>query len=364
MRRRELIAALGGALILPWIAHAQQPGPVRRVGIFFAQATADDFEYEARIAAIIEALRGFGWSEGSNLKLLIRRVPPNTAEIRKQIAELLAENPEIIVTGGGTTTAPLLQATSTIPVVFTVAVDPVGNGFVDSLSHPGRNATGMMQFDYSLAAKWLELLKQIAPAIRRVGVIRDAHTPVRHRPVRGVAVGIGHVRLRDLSDRHQRCRRDRRRHRKTRGGAECRPGRNVAASVNAYRDHIIALAARHRLPAVYANRAFVDRGGLASYGSDTVASSRRAATYVDRILKGEKPADLPVQAPNKYEFVVNLKTAKAHRLRTSDDPRQPRRRGDRMRRREFVAGLAPRRRGRARRVPSSGLRPARPNIGK
>jgi len=176
MRRRELIAALGGALILPWTARAQQAG-VRRVGIFFAQATADDFEYEARISAIIEALRGFGWSEGSNLKLLVRRVPPNAAEIRKQIAEMITDNPDVIVTGGGTTTAPLLQATSTIPVVFTVAVDPVGNGFVDSLSHPGRNATGMMQFDYSLAAKWLELLKQIAPATRRVGVIRDAHTP-------------------------------------------------------------------------------------------------------------------------------------------------------------------------------------------
>jgi len=310
MRRRELIAALGGALILPWTARAQQAG-VRRVGIFFAQATADDFEYEARISAIIEALRGFGWSEGSNLKLLVRRVPPNAAEIRKQIAEMIAENPDVIVTGGGTTTAPLLQATSTIPVVFTVAVDPVGNGFVDSLSHPGRNATGMMQFDYSLAAKWLELLKQIAPATRRVGVIRDAHTPSgigQFAVLQSVSSTFGFeilpIGTNDAGEIDA-------------GIAKLVAAPNaglvgtVAASVNAFRDHIIALADRHRLPAVYANRAFVDRGGLASYGSDTVASSRRAATYVDRILKGEKPADLPVQAPNKYDLVINLKTAKA-----------------------------------------------------
>ena len=311
MRRRELIAALGGALVLPWIARAQQADPVRRVGIFFAQATVDDFEYEARISAIVEALRGFGWSEGSNLKLLFHRVPPNPAELRKHIAELLAENPDVIVTGGGTTTAPLLLATSTVPVVFTVAVDPVGAGFVDSLSHPGRNATGMMQFDYSLAAKWLELLKQIAPATRRVGIIRDAHTSSgigQFAVLQSVSntfgfeifpIGTGEAGEVDT------------------GIAKLVTAPNaglvatVAASVNAYRDHIIALAARHRLPAVYANRAFVDRGGLASYGSDTVAASRRATSYVDRILKGEKPADLPVQAPNKYELIVNLKTAKA-----------------------------------------------------
>jgi putative ABC transport system substrate-binding protein len=299
------------ALVLPWAARAQQPGPVRRVGIFFAQGTVDDFEYEARISAIIEALRGFGWSEGNNLKLLIRRVPPNPAELRKQIAELIAENPEIIVTGGGTTTAPLLQATSTIPVVFTVAVDPVGAGFVDSLSHPGRNATGMMQFDYSLAAKWLELLKQIAPATRRVGIVRDAHTSSgigQFAVLQSVSGTFGFeifpIGTNDVAEIDA-------------GIAKLVAAPNaglvgtVAASVNAFRDHIIALAGRHRLPAVYANRAFVDRGGLASYGSDTVAASRRATIYVDRILRGEKPADLPVQAPNKYELVVNLKTAKA-----------------------------------------------------
>jgi putative ABC transport system substrate-binding protein len=299
------------ALILPPAARAQQTNSVRRIGIFFAQATADDFEYEARIAAIIDGLRRLGWSEGSNLTLLVRRVPPNSAEIRKQIAEMIAENPDVIITGGGTTTAPMLQATSTIPVVFTVAVDPVGNGFVDSLSHPGRNATGMMQFDYSLAAKWLELLKQIAPATRRVGVIRDAHTPSgigQFAVLQSVAGTFGFeilpIGTNDAGEIDAGI---------TKLVAAPNAGLvgTVAASVNAFRDHIIALADRHRLPAVYANRAFVDRGGLASYGSDTVASSRRAVGYVDRILRGEKPGDLPVQAPNKYDLVINLKAAKA-----------------------------------------------------
>src|SRR3954447_5160971 len=226
MRRREFIAALGGAFALPWIARAQQAGPVRRVGIFFAQGTADDFEYEARISAIIDALRRFGWSEGSNLKLLVRRVPPNSAEIRKQIGEMIAENPEVIITGGGTTTAPMLQATNTIPVVFTVAVDPVGNGFVDSLSHPGRNATGMMQFDYSLAAKWLELLQQIAPTTRRVGVVRDAHTPSgigQFAVLQSVSTSFGFeifpIGTNEAGEIDAGIA-------KTRGGIKCRPGRN------------------------------------------------------------------------------------------------------------------------------------------
>lgn len=311
MRRRELVAALGMALVMPSVLRAQQAGPVRRVGIIFAQATADDFEYEARISAMIDALRGFGWREGSNLALSIHRVPPSASEIRKHIAELIAENPDVIITGGGTTTAPLLQATSKISVVFTVAVDPVGSGFVDSLSHPGRNATGMMQFDYSLSGKWLELLKLIAPATRRVGVIRDPHNPsgIGQFAVLQSVSGTFGVEIFPIG---------------TGDAAEIdagfakltnRPNAGVVATigagVNAHRDHIIRLVDRHRLPAVYANRAFVDRGGLVSYGSDTVVSARRAATYVDRILRGEKPSDLPVQAPNKYELVINLKAARA-----------------------------------------------------
>ncbi len=260
---------------------------------------------------MIDTLRGLGWSEGSNLTFSIHRVPPNPAEIRKHIAELIAGNPDVIITGGGTTTGPLLEATSQIPVVFTVAVDPVGNGYVDSLSRPGRNATGMMQFDYSLSGKWLELLKQIAPATRRVGVIRDASTPAgigQFAVLQSVSGTFGFdifpIGTGDAAEVET-------------GFAKLVSSPNasliatVGAGVNGHRDHIIGLVARHRLPAVYANRAFVDRGGMVSYGSDTIASSRRAATYVDRILKGEKPADLPVQAPNKYELVVNLKTAKA-----------------------------------------------------
>jgi len=310
MRRREFIAAIGGALVLPRLARAQQPSSIRRVGILLAQGTQDDFEYQSRISALSQALRGFGWTEGSNLKLSIHRVAPTASEIRKHIAELLAENPDVIVTGGGTTTGPLLQATSNIPVVFTVAVDPVGNGFVDSLSHPGRNATGMMQFEYSLAGKWLELLKQIAPATRRVGIVRDADTPsgIGQFAVLQAVSSTFHfdifpIGTRDAVDIENGI---------AKLGAE-NAGlvATVAAGVNAHRDQILRLVDRYRLPAVYANRAFVDRGGLVSYGSDTVASSRRAATYVDRILRGEKPADLPVQAPNKYELVVNLKAAKA-----------------------------------------------------
>lgn len=309
MRRRELIAALGVAVALPWAALAQQP--VRRVGMFLAQGAEDDPEYEGRIVALVEALRGLGWVEGRNLKLSVHRVQPSTAEIRKRIAEMLAENPELIVTGGGTTTSLLLQATSTIPIVFTTAIDPVGNGFIDSLSRPGRNVTGFMQFDYSLSAKWLELLKQISPATVRVGIVRDAASPSgigQFAVLQSVAGSVGF----DIFPVG------------TGSSGEIEAGIaklvnapnpglvvTLGAAVNVYRDQIIRLAAKHRLPVVYANRAFVDRGGLISYGSDTVASNRRAAAYVDRILKGEKPGDLPVQAPNKYELVVNLKTAKA-----------------------------------------------------
>ena len=240
-----------------------------------------------------------------------QRLNQKFAEIRKRVTELLAENPEVIVGSGGTTTALLLQATDKIPIIFTTAVDPVGNGFVDSLSHPGRNATGFMQFDYSLSAKWLELLKQISPAVVRVGVIRDATTPsgigqfaVLQSVARSFAVDIFPIGTATADEIEA-------------GIVKLASGPNaglvatLGAALNAHRDLIVRAAARHRLPAVYANRVFVDRGGLISYGSDTIESSRRAAAYVDRILKGEKPADLPVQAPNKYDLVVNLKTARS-----------------------------------------------------
>jgi putative ABC transport system substrate-binding protein len=315
MRRREFVAILGFAA-LPFVysnraARAQPQGQLRRVGILLAEAIEDDPEYERRISAITEALRELGWIDGQNLKLSVHRVRPSAAEIRKAVAELLAENPDIIVAGGGTTTPPVLQATSKIPVVFATAIDPVGGGMVESLAHPGANATGFMQFDYSLSAKWLELLKQAAPSIDRVGVIRDPTVPSgigQFAVIQSVAGSLGvdvvPIGTRDADEIE-------------RGIAKLARSPNAgliatsSAAVNGHRDLILRLAARYRLPAVYATRMFVDRGGLISYGADVVKNYRRAAGYVDRILKGEKPADLPVQAPNKYDLVVNLKAAKS-----------------------------------------------------
>jgi putative tryptophan/tyrosine transport system substrate-binding protein len=309
MRRRELIAGLGVAA-LPRALRAQPPGQFRRVAMLLAEAITLDPEYERRVSALAEALRGLGWVDGRNLRLVIHRVKPNAADIRKGVADLLAEDPDVIVTGGATTTVPVMQATNRVPVVFTTAVDPVGNGFVESLAHPGGNVTGFMQFDYSLSGKWLELLKQLSPAINRVGVVRDANLGAgigQFAVIQSVAGSFGvdvvPIGTRDAGDIETGITKI---VRSANGGLIG----TLGAAVNGHRDLIIESAARHRLPAVYANRIFVDHGGLISCGSDAVTSTRRAATYVDRILKGEKPAELPVQAPNKYEVVVNLKSAK------------------------------------------------------
>ena len=311
MRRRELIAALGAAAVMPWAVHAQPPDQLRRVALLIGEANEDDPEYEKRISAFKEQLRSLGWVDGQNLKLSIHRVRPNAADLRKGVAELLAQTPDVIVSGGGTTTPPVLQATSRIPVVFTTAVDPVGSGFVESLAHPGGNVTGFMQFDYSLSGKWLELLKQVAPATARVGVIRDPTVPSgigQFAVIESVAGSFGveivPINTRDARDIES-------------GIVKLASNPNAGliatfgAAVNGHRDLILALAARYRIPAVYANRTFVYRGGLISYGADNIVSTRHAAGYVDRILKGEKPADLPVQAPNKYEVILNLTAAKA-----------------------------------------------------
>jgi putative ABC transport system substrate-binding protein len=311
MRRRELIAVLGMVAILPRTVCAQQAKQFRRVAFLVGEATEDDPEYERRISALAEALRGLGWIDGRNLRFSVHRVKPNAADLRRGVAELLAEHPDVIVSGGGTTTPPVLQATNTVPVVFTTTIDPVGSGLVESLSHPGGNVTGFMQFDYSLSGKWLELLKQVAPATARVGVVRDpaqtagiAQFAVIQSVAGSFGVDIIPIGTRDANEIES-------------GMAKLARSPNAGliatfgAAVNGHRDLIIELVARYRLPAVYANRSFVDHGGLISYGADTIATTRRAASYVDRILKGEKPADLPVQAPNKYEIVVNLKTAKA-----------------------------------------------------
>jgi putative ABC transport system substrate-binding protein len=309
--RRQFMAALGGGMAVAWSAHAQAPRQIRRVALLIGEAIEDDPEYEKRIATFTEALRSFGWTEGQNLKLSVYRIKPNAADLRKGVAEILAEAPDVIVSGGGTTTPPVLQATNKVPIVFTTAVDPVGSGFVESLSHPGGNVTGFMQFNYSTAGKWLELLKQVSPAIVRVGVIRDATVPSgigQFAVIQAVAttlgadiIPIGTRNAGEIESGIEKLARS------PSGGLIATFG----ATVNGHRDLIVGLAARHRLPAVYANRSFVYHGGLISYGSDTVALTQRAATYVDRILKGEKPADLPVQAPNKYDLILNLRAAKA-----------------------------------------------------
>jgi putative tryptophan/tyrosine transport system substrate-binding protein len=310
MRRREFVAGVVAAALLPMAAAAQRIGAMRRVGVLIAEAVEDDPYYERRLTAIKERLRELGWIEGQNLSLTIHRAAPRAADIRKHIDELLAGQPDLVVTSGGTTTGPLLQATNTVPVVFIAAVDPVGAGFVESLAHPGGNATGFMQFDYSLSGKWLEMLKQVAPTITRAGVIRDAAVTSgigQFAVIQSVASSLG-VDVVPISAREER--------EIESGVAKIARSQNAGlittsnAAVSGHRDYIIKLAAQHRLPAVYPHRTWVDRGGLISYGPDLLATARLAAGYVDRILRGEKPADLPVQAPTRYELVVNLKTAK------------------------------------------------------
>jgi len=310
MRRRKFIFGTAAAALLPFAVRAQQAVSIRRVDLLIAEPIQNDPYYEGRVTAIREGLRNLGWIEGHNLRLSIHRTSAKAADIRKHVEELLGGKPDVVVTSGGTTTAPLLQATNTVPIVFTAAVDPMGAGFVESLSQPGGNVTGFMLFDYSLSGKWLEILKQVAPGIRRAGIIRDATTTSgvgQFAVIQSVAGSLGidvvPISARDAGEIEK-------------GIGKLARWQNggliatISAAVNGYRDTIIKLAAQHRLPAVYGHRMWVDDGGLISYGPDALATARLAAGYVDRILKGEKPADLPVQAPTKYELIVNLKTAK------------------------------------------------------
>ena len=310
LRRREFITLFGGAATWPLAARAQQER-MRRAGVVVPSQEDDDQEYQARLVAFVQALRDLGWVEGRNVQLDIRRPKPTAADIRKHVAQLVATAPDVIVTTGGTSLQPLLEATRTIPIVFMSVVDPVGAGFVQRLSRPGGNATGFMQFEYSLSGKWLELLKQIAPSTTHAAVIRDPSTTSgigQFAVIQSVASSNG-VEVIPVDGRDADV---------VSRAIEVVAGTpngglivTTSAAVNLYRDQIIALAARHRLSAVYPRRAWVERGGLMSYGADVFAASRQAASYVDRIFKGERPADLPVQAPTKYELVVNLKTAKA-----------------------------------------------------
>jgi putative tryptophan/tyrosine transport system substrate-binding protein len=309
MRRREFITLIGGAAAWPLAARAQQGERVRRIGVL-AQAAANDPETAARLTAFVQGLQELGWSVGRNARIEYRWAAANYDLIRKYAAELVALAPDVILAAGGQGMRPLLDLTTTVPIVFD-ALDPVGAGFVASLARPGGNATGFGAIEFGMSGKWLELLKQIAPHITRVAVLRDPNNIAsvgQFSALQAVAPSFG-VELSPVDVRDAGA--------IERGLAAFARGSNDGLILTAsptsdlHRDLVIALAARHRLPTVYPFRYFVIDVGLICYGPDRLESYRRAAGYVDRILKGEKPADLPVQSPTKYEVVINLKTAKA-----------------------------------------------------
>ena len=310
IRRREFITLLGGAAAWPLGAAAQQPERVRHIGVLMTQP-ADDPDGQARVAAFLKGLRELGWIEGRNIRLDYRWGGGDVGRIRKDAAELVALTPDVILAGGGQVMGPLHETTRTVPIVFTQTPDPVGAGFVASLARPGGNATGFTNFEYGVSGKWLEVLREMVPSITRAAVLRDATNPAgtgQWGAIQAVAAPLG-VEISPIDARE--------RGEIERGVTAFAAGSNGGLIVSSsgfailHRELIIALAARHRLPAVYPFRFYAIGGGLISYGPDPIDPHRRAARYVDRILKGEKPADLPVQAPTKYELVINLKTAKA-----------------------------------------------------
>jgi putative ABC transport system substrate-binding protein len=311
MRRREFVSLLGGAALWPLAGRAQHGGGVRRIGILLPVAS-DDAEFQARVGAFLQALALLGWSIGRNMQVDTRWAGASAAEIRRHAAELVALAPDAILAHGAPTLGPLLQATRTVPIVFPIAGDPVAAGFVDSLARPGGNVTGFMDLEYGMAGKWLELLKHIASGVTRVAVLRDPATPTgpaQFGIIQAVAPSLGMqvipVNVRDDTAEIERA--------VAAFAHSLNGGLIVTPSgwASVHRDLIITLAARHKLPAVYFARYFVTDGGLVSHGIDIIDQYRSAAGYVDRILKGEKPADLPVQAPTRFELVINLKTAKA-----------------------------------------------------
>ena len=308
--RRKFIAALGGAAVAwPLAARAQQAERMRRIGVL--NAAADDADGQARLAAFLQGLQQLGWTDGRNVHIDTRWAAGNADDTRKYAAELVALAPDVILSIGSPSVVSLLEATRTVPIVFAIVPDPVGAGYVDSLSRPGGNATGFMMFEYSLCGKWLELLKEIAPGVTRAAVLRDPAIAAgigQFAVIQSVAPALGvevsPVSVRDATEIERAV---------TAFAQSANGGLILTASALSavHGDLIIALAARYKLPAVYTNRVYVAAGGLISYGPNFVDQCRRAAGYVDRILKGAKPADLPVQAPTKYELIINLKTAKA-----------------------------------------------------
>jgi putative ABC transport system substrate-binding protein len=309
--RREFITLLGGgAAAWPIAARAQQAQPLRRIGVLMGTAASDP-EGQARHAAFVQELAQLGWTDGRNARVDTRWVPGDPNLYRSAIPELLALAPDVILASGTSSMGPLHQATRTIPIVFVGIVDPVGGGFVASLSRPAGNSTGFILFEYGISAKWLELLKQVAPGVTRVAVARNPALTSgtgQFAAIQAVAPLFGvELTAADVRDTAEIEHSVSAFARSSNGGLIVTTSQ--AAQVN--RNVIIALAARHRLPAVYPYRFFVAEGGLISYGPDFIHPYARAAGYVDRILKGEKPADMPVQAPTKYELVINLNTAKA-----------------------------------------------------
>jgi len=309
VNRREFIALLGATVTWPLAAQAQQVERMRRIGVLMPSA-ADDAEYQARMTAFLQGLAQLGWLDGRNVRIDTRWAVADADRIRKYAAELVALAPDVILAPGSATTGPLMQATRTIPIVFATIPDPVGAGFVESLARPGGNATGFIAFEYGLSAKWLELLKQIAPSVTRAAILRDSAVASgigQFGAIQSVAPSVGvevsPVNVRDAAEIERAVAAFAR----TSNGGLIVTGSALTA---VHRALIVMLAAQYRLPAVYPGRYWVTGGGLVSYGPDRVDQYRLAAGYVDRILKGEKPADLPVQAPTKYELAINLKTAK------------------------------------------------------
>ena len=311
MKRREFITLLGGATAAwPIAARAQQGERMRRIGVLMNIA-ADDPEAQSRMTAFVQALAQLGWMTGRNVKIDSRWSAGDSERLSKYAAELIALAPDVMLANSSQSVAALMQVTGVVPIVFASVADPVGAGFVESLGRPGGNITGFMNFEYSIASKWLELLRELAPRLTRVAVLRDTAIAAgsgQLGAIQSAATQLGlelrPVGMRDAGEIE-------------RGLVAFSSSSNgglilTASPMNTvHRDLIIGLAARHKLPAIASNRLFAAGGGLMSFGPDRVDQNRLAAEYVDRILKGEKPADLPVQAPTKFELVINLKTAKA-----------------------------------------------------
>jgi len=311
MRRREFIAIIGGvATGWPLSVGAQQSAGVKHIGVLMGQA-ADDPQGKARMTAFLQGLQELGWADNRNVQIDVRWGGGNADNIRRDASQLVALAPDVVLASGSAAVAPLLQATTAVPVVFVVVPDPVGAGFVESLARPGGNATGFAMFEYGMGAKWLALLKEILPSLKRVAVMRDPAIAAgvgQFGAIQSVAPAFGvelsPINVRDPSEMERAVAALAR----TSDAGLIVTGSSLAA---VHRDLIVDLSARYKLPTIYYERFFVSSGGLFSYGPDLVAQHRAAATYVDRILKGAKPSDLPVQAPTKYELAINLKTAKA-----------------------------------------------------